>query len=401
MATSSVRKRLSDRYAITDRTLGVGAYGSIYLALEKATGRQLVCKVHNLDGRAPGDLRRILHETDLLGKLGHPNLLGFEYAYRSSHTLFTFTELATRGDLFSMICFYKKELPLRDIKFVVQQVVKAVRYLHKNKIAHRDVKPENIFFEIGPYAQGRVILGDLGFAKGVTWGRMASKVGTRGYVAPPYGLAVDMWSIGVLTLGLLMPDRVATLSDGANQESLDHSLDQIFSQIRSTRGVLSEVLQDFISHCLVTDPDQRLTAQQAKNHDWFHEQPDRDIIKKRLKENKKAWRPTHLIAPPVEELPEPGLAAETPSSKARKDQITEPGREAVRVLKRKHDEVILISHSVQESPHFKKASTTAATATSKKAKKARYSLEHHRNNPPIQIAPTRTSSTGPSSRKSQ
>ncbi|RYP09418.1 hypothetical protein DL764_001297 [Monosporascus ibericus] len=331
----------------------------------------------------------------------------FEYAYRSSHTLFTFTELATRGDLFSMVCFYEKELPLRDIKFIVQQVLKAVRYLHKNKIAHRDVKPENIFFEIGPYAQGRVILGDLGFAKGITWGRMASKVGTKGYVAPevcrggsPYGLAVDMWSIGVLTLSLLMPVCVSTLNDSANQESLDDTLDQIFSQIRSTRGALSELLRDFISRCLVTDPDQRLTAQQARNHDWFHEQPDRDIIKERLKENEKAWRPTHLIAPPVEELPEPRLTAATPSSNARNDQIIESGGEAARVLKRKHDKVILISPGVQESPHFKKSTTTAATATPKKAKKTRYSLKHHLNGPPIQIAPTRTSSTGPLSRQS-
>ncbi|RYP50510.1 hypothetical protein DL768_004015 [Monosporascus sp. mg162] len=295
-------KAFSDRYLITERTLGFGAYGSIYLALEKATSRQLVCKVHDLDGKTPDDLRRILHETDLLGKLGHPNLLGFEYAYRSSHTLFTFTELATRGDLFSMVCFYEKELPLRDIKFIVQQVVKAVRYLHKNKIAHRDVKPENIFFEIGPDVY-------------------------RG--SSPYGLAVDMWSIGVLTLGLLMPDCVSRLSDSANQKPLDYSLHQIFSEIRSTRGALSELLQDFISRCLVTDPDQRLTAQQAKNHDWFHEQPDRDIIKKRLKENEKAWRPTHLIAPPVEELPQPGLAAANPSSKARCDQVAESGGEAV------------------------------------------------------------------------
>ena len=191
------------RYLITERTLGVGNFGSIFLAVEKETGKQLACKVCNLDSpprNSPGYTRRVLHETDILGKMRHVSvsgpwsesysntdkrhLLDFVYAFRSRHTQFLFTELATGGDLYSMACFYERKIPFHEVKFVVRQLVSALRYLHKFNVVHRDLKPENIFFATGPYINNRVVLGDFGFAKGATWGRMASAVGTQGYMAP-------------------------------------------------------------------------------------------------------------------------------------------------------------------------------------------------------------------------
>lgn len=112
-----------------------------------------------------------------------PNLPTFEYAFRSKHTLYTFTELATGGDLFSMR-LVRGVFTEKDCKFVIQQVVNALRYLHKGGIAHRDLKPDNILFAAGPEVMSRVILSDLGLAKSTASGRMASRVGTLDYMAP-------------------------------------------------------------------------------------------------------------------------------------------------------------------------------------------------------------------------
>ncbi|KAI1768742.1 kinase-like domain-containing protein [Hypoxylon sp. FL1150] len=177
-----------DRYFITERKLGTGSFACIRLAINVKTGSQLACKIHDLDQlrKSPNSrdlIRRIMNETDILGKLRHPNLPIFEYAIRSKHTLYTFTELATGGDLFSMRqargVFVEK-----DCKFIIQQVVNAIRYLHKGGIAHRDLKPENILFATGPEAMSRVILSDMGLAKSTASGRMASTVGTPDYMAP-------------------------------------------------------------------------------------------------------------------------------------------------------------------------------------------------------------------------
>lgn len=98
--------------------------------------------------------------------------------------MYIFTELASGGDLFSMCESHDGFLMEDDVKFVMHQVVRGVAYLHRRGLAHRDLKPENIFFANGPDVKNRVIIGDLGGAKGLSWGRLKSNVGTDTYLAP-------------------------------------------------------------------------------------------------------------------------------------------------------------------------------------------------------------------------
>ncbi|KAF3065024.1 Meiosis-specific serine/threonine-protein kinase mek1 [Daldinia childiae] len=227
-----------DRYIITERILGRGAFAKIHLAVDARTGKQLACKIHDLDRLrrlAPSHdlIRRIRDETDILGKLKHPNLPIFEYAFHSAHTFYTFIELATGGDLFSMR-LTRGTFEEQDCKFVIRQVVNAICYL--GGIAHRDLKPENIFFATGPDPTGRVIVGDLGFAKSTASGRMASRVGTDQYMAPEveyggtHGLAVDIWSLGMIVVFLLAPDENAVPSSAMkiNQAAITGWLDSVF-----------------------------------------------------------------------------------------------------------------------------------------------------------------------------
>ncbi|KAI1096534.1 kinase-like domain-containing protein [Rostrohypoxylon terebratum] len=177
-----------NRYMISNRVLGSGAFASVHLAVDVKTGKQLACKIHDLDHlrrftNPPDLIQRIMNETDILGKLRHPNLPAFEYAFRSRHTLYTFTELATGGDLFSMRSL-RGTFTEQDVKLVVMQIVNALKYLHQGGIAHRDLKPENVLFSRGPDVTGRIIVSDLGFAKSKASGRMRSQVGTEQYMAP-------------------------------------------------------------------------------------------------------------------------------------------------------------------------------------------------------------------------
>ena len=83
-------------------------------------------------------------------------------------------------------------------KEILKQVAAGMDAIHKMKIFHRDMKPDNVFVEGGIYQ-----IGDFGFAsKGDT---QKTTVGTPYYMAPEilsakpeYTKAVDMWSIGVM-----------------------------------------------------------------------------------------------------------------------------------------------------------------------------------------------------------
>ena len=85
-------------------------------------------------------------------------------------------------------------------------IVKAVEYLHKMNIIHRDVKTLNIFLT----HKNRIKLGDLGVAVILTRNDQlhATRVGTPLYLAPEmirkqkYGIKVDVWAVGCVLFHL-------------------------------------------------------------------------------------------------------------------------------------------------------------------------------------------------------
>jgi serine/threonine protein kinase len=95
------------------------------------------------------------------------------------------TDLASAGDLFSYMQSHGGYLDDYQSRVITRQVALAVQFLHSKDIAHRDIKPENILVSDTHFG-GRAILTDFGFAIHVNAGngRMMSKLGTKGYVAP-------------------------------------------------------------------------------------------------------------------------------------------------------------------------------------------------------------------------
>lgn len=82
------------------------------------------------------------------------------------------------------------------VQNVAKQLVRALHYLHSNRIIHRDMKPQNIL--IG--ANGTVKLCDFGFARSMSCSTLVltSIKGTPLYMAPelvqeqPYNHTVSM-----------------------------------------------------------------------------------------------------------------------------------------------------------------------------------------------------------------
>lgn len=99
---------------------------------------------------------------------------------------YVITELATGGDLFSILVRYN-ELDEWVIKSIIRQVLLAVVYIHSKGVAHRDIKPENILCGVTPSAPYRIMLSDFG-ASGLPGSRrLESNVGTP-FFRPPYVL---------------------------------------------------------------------------------------------------------------------------------------------------------------------------------------------------------------------
>ncbi|KAI1417749.1 kinase-like domain-containing protein [Hypoxylon sp. FL1857] len=241
-----------------------------------------------------------------------------------------------------------------DSKLVILQIINAIHYLHEGQIAHRDLKPENVLFATGPHATGRIIVGDLGFARSTASGRMVSRVGTNQYMAPEieYGqrhdLAVDIWSLGMITVFLVAPDHhvVPNRFMKLSQAVIDEWLDSVFED--TSHQDISNNCQSFIRLCLMYQPERRMEASEAKHHPWFQQQADKKRFNFHMKENVETWKPNYLIAPPCQELPDLENTGNT-TKLEQQEGISRSSTSATKSSKRKPTAA---DPSSQESPYF-------------------------------------------------
>lgn len=93
------------------------------------------------------------------------------------------TELATGGDLFSLLLRHKR-IDEWGIRCIIRQILRGVAYIHSKGVAHRDIKPENILCGVTPQVPYRIMLSDFGDSGISGRERMKSTVGTRFYRPP-------------------------------------------------------------------------------------------------------------------------------------------------------------------------------------------------------------------------
>uniref|UniRef100_A0A5F9CKV0 calcium/calmodulin-dependent protein kinase n=1 Tax=Oryctolagus cuniculus TaxID=9986 RepID=A0A5F9CKV0_RABIT len=203
----------------------------------------------------------------------------------------------TGGELFDRI-MERGSYTEKDASHLVAQVLGAVSYLHSLGIVHRDLKPENLLYAT-PFEDSKIMVSDFGLSKIQAGNMLGTACGTPGYVAPelleqkPYGKAVDVWALGVISYILLC----------GYPPFYDESDPELFSQILRASyefdspfwDDISESAKDFIRHLLERDPQKRFTCQQALQHLWISGDAasDRDILGSVSEQIQKNFARTH------------------------------------------------------------------------------------------------------------
>lgn len=101
-------------------------------------------------------------------------------------------------------------VPEESVKFWIAELACALEYLHRQRIAHRDIKPDNILLD----EQGHAHLTDFNVAIHYSEHRQHTSVaGSLAYMAPEmvgksgYSWQVDWWSLGATAYELLFGKR--------------------------------------------------------------------------------------------------------------------------------------------------------------------------------------------------
>ena len=143
------------------------------------------------------------NEISIFKQLHHLNLIQYINSFYHKEKLCIIMEYADDGDLSSKIK-YNKANGLMFTEHLIWdyliQILYGLKYLHDNKIMHRDLKSANLFL----MKDNTVKIGDLNVSK-ITQGGMAyTQTGTPFYASPeiwadkPYDYKCDIWSVGCI-----------------------------------------------------------------------------------------------------------------------------------------------------------------------------------------------------------
>uniref|UniRef100_A0A8C2IWE0 Death associated protein kinase 2 n=1 Tax=Cyprinus carpio TaxID=7962 RepID=A0A8C2IWE0_CYPCA len=181
------QQRVEDFYDIGEE-LGSGQFAIVKRCKEKSTGVEYAAKfIKKRQSRASRrGVRReeIEREVDILQELQHPNIITLHDVYENRTDMVLILELVSGGELFDFLA-QKESLSEEEATEFIKQILSGVQYLHSKKIAHFDLKPENIMLLDNNIQRPRIKLIDFGLAHRIKDGVEFKNIfGTPEFVAP-------------------------------------------------------------------------------------------------------------------------------------------------------------------------------------------------------------------------
>ncbi|CDO93738.1 unnamed protein product [Kluyveromyces dobzhanskii CBS 2104] len=217
------------------------------------------------------------------------------------------------SDLTGLLHNPRVKFGMGDVKNIMLQLFEGINYIHCSKFLHRDIKTANILID----HKGIVKIADFGLARNYygsppnvkfpggagSGAKYTSVVVTRWYRAPEivlgdryYTTAVDIWGIGCvfaeffekkpILQGQTDIDQGHVIFKLMGTPSMDEwglayhlpGSELTKTNYKSTlkerfSPALNETGLDLLSKLLALDPYKRLTAMNAKKHDFFFEEP--------------------------------------------------------------------------------------------------------------------------------
>jgi calcium-dependent protein kinase len=136
--------RIQDVYNMERKQIGEGSYGSVSKGLHKSTG--VTRAIKTIAKAKMKHVERFQREIAIMKIMDHPNIIKLFETFEDHHNIYLAMELCSGGELFDRI-IEANHFNEKDAAIVMQQMLRAIFYLHEQHICHRDLKPENFLFQ--------------------------------------------------------------------------------------------------------------------------------------------------------------------------------------------------------------------------------------------------------------
>jgi serine/threonine protein kinase len=195
-------KSKEQKYIKTTK-LGEGTYGIVFRAKDQKGQEIYALKKIRLQADQEGIPSTAIREISLLKELNHINIVKLYEVMHSIKKLTLVFEYVEQ-DLKKVIDSTKgKGLEMKYIKSYLYQLLKGIDFIHKHKVLHRDLKPQNLLIT----NDLKLKLCDFGLSRmfSLPMGKMTHEIITLWYRPPEvllgienYTTKVDSWSIGCI-----------------------------------------------------------------------------------------------------------------------------------------------------------------------------------------------------------
>ena len=280
--------------------LGEGTYGVVYRAKDQKGQEIYALKKIRLQAEEEGIPSTAIREISLLKELNHINIVKLYEVLHSPKKLTLVFEYVEQ-DLKKILDTAKgKGLDIKFTKHLLYQLLRGVDHIHKYKVLHRDLKPQNLLIN----KDNILKIADFGLARGygIPVKNYTHEVVTLWYRPPDvllgnktYGTTVDMWSIGCIfaemasgkplftgnsevdqlkkifeIMGTPTDNYASSLKElpewGVGDNNFEEKKPQNFKELipnLDNEGI--DLLQKFLQ----LEPDKRISCEEALKHPFF------------------------------------------------------------------------------------------------------------------------------------
>ena len=283
------KRKIEDYYEIGD-ILGKGGNGIVFKAKQKGTNKEVAIKkldkTRIKDSFMSENLREITEEEmkpyiDTYLKEVKIMKIAEGFDEENENTIKYLDYFDCEDDFYivmelcdqNLTTFISKRTQLteEEIYMILSQLNNTFRIISSKKIAHRDLKLENILvkcenekyiFKVTDYGESKKLL--------IT--NKYSQVGTCNFIAPEiligngYNIECDLWSLGIILHALCFKCY------SYNGENFVSVINQINTcGVRTIKKSNNPKINDLISKLLIKDPRERMTWKEYFRHPFFIE----------------------------------------------------------------------------------------------------------------------------------
>ena len=301
-------RRPVDRLQVEGK-LGAGTYGEVFACTDLTNGRAVAMKkiqINMADELTP--LLFLREVSSLRATSSHPcivKLLDVSYLDGEASLVFELLDCDLRRYLRGLFC----PLPAGHVSYIFWQLCSAVEYCHRQRLVHRDIKPQNILLNL---QTGRIKLADFGLSKIVSDSR--EKLWTREVVtlwyrspeillgAKTHGPGIDLWSLGAILMELtnskpLFPGnseietafKIFAMVGSPNDETISTwpwyspqfpswSRSSALANLSAFSPSTSKDVIHIAHQLLMVEPKQRMHVSQVLKSDWLADVDEQDVV---------------------------------------------------------------------------------------------------------------------------